>query len=156
LGFVAQGLAVPENARPQPLHGRGPTPAEELIVKVLEACLKALCAREKLSSAFIASRTDLETLVRRYRQGALAPRRQSHPGRVARCPRRPGTLSGPLRAGEHSAPPPNRAGGVYTAHPLTRLRPCDNAQKPGGKARHPVAARSKAAAFAVLRLSFWP
>ena len=69
---VAQGLAVPENARPQPLHGRGPTPAEELIVKVLEACLKALCAREKLSSAFIASRTDLETLVRRYRQGRLA------------------------------------------------------------------------------------
>jgi ribonuclease D len=72
LGLVAQGLAVPENARPQPLHGRGPTPAEELIVKVLEACLKALCAREKLSSAFIASRTDLETLVRRYRQGRLA------------------------------------------------------------------------------------
>src|SRR5206468_3718224 len=59
LGLVAEGLAVPENARPQPLHGRGPTPAEELIVKVLEACLKALCAREKLSSAFIASRTDL-------------------------------------------------------------------------------------------------
>ena len=72
LELVAQGLAVPENARPQPLHGRGPTPAEELIVKVLEACLKALCAREKLSSAFIASRTDLETLVRRYRQGRLA------------------------------------------------------------------------------------
>ena len=72
LGLVAQGLAVPESARPQPLHGRGPTPAEELIVKVLEACLKALCAREKLSSAFIASRTDLETLVRRYRQGRLA------------------------------------------------------------------------------------
>ena len=39
---------------------------------VLEACLKALCAREKLASAFIASRTDLETLVRRYRQGRLA------------------------------------------------------------------------------------
>src|SRR5919197_825205 len=72
LGLVAQGLAVPENARPQPLHGRGPTPAEELIVKVLEACLKALCARERLASAFIASRTDLETLVRRYRQGRLA------------------------------------------------------------------------------------
>ena len=72
LELVVQGLAVPENARPQPLHGRGPTPAEELIVKVLEACLKALCAREKLSSAFIASRTDLETLVRRYRQGRLA------------------------------------------------------------------------------------
>jgi ribonuclease D len=72
LECIAQGLAVPENARPQPLHGRGPTPAEELIVKVLEACLKALCAREKLSSAFIASRTDLETLVRRYRQGRLA------------------------------------------------------------------------------------
>jgi len=72
LTLVKQGLAVPEAARPQPLHGRGPTPAEELIVKVLEACLKALCAREKLASAFIASRTDLETLVRRYRQGRLA------------------------------------------------------------------------------------
>ncbi len=72
LGLVEQGLAVPEDARPQPLHGRGPTPAEELIIKVLEACLKALCAREKLSSAFIASRSDLETLVRRYRQGRLA------------------------------------------------------------------------------------
>src|SRR5215813_2794953 len=69
---ILRELAVPENARPQPLHGRGPTPAEELIVKVLEACLKALCAREKLSSAFIASRADLETLVRRYRQGRLA------------------------------------------------------------------------------------
>ena len=63
---------VPDAERPQPLHGRGPTPAEELIIKFLEACLKALCAREKLSSAFIASRTDLETLVRRYRQGRLA------------------------------------------------------------------------------------
>jgi ribonuclease D len=72
LALVEQGLAVPEDTRPQPLHGRGPTPAEELIVKVLEACLKALCAREKLSSSFIASRTDLETLVRRYRQGRLA------------------------------------------------------------------------------------
>ena len=72
LELVEQGLAVPEDARPQPLHGRGPTPAEELIVKVLEACLKALCAREKLSSSFIASRTDLENLVRRYRQGRLA------------------------------------------------------------------------------------
>lgn len=72
LTLVAQGLGVPESERPQPLHGRGPTPAEELIIKFLEACLKALCAREKLSSAFIASRTDLETLVRRYRQGRLA------------------------------------------------------------------------------------
>ncbi len=71
LTAVAHGLAVPEAERPQPLHGRGPTPAEELIVRFLEACLKALCAREKLSSAFIASRTDLETLVRRYRQGRL-------------------------------------------------------------------------------------
>jgi ribonuclease D len=71
LTLVEEGLAVPEAARPQPLHGRAPTPAEELIVKVLEACLKALCAREKLSSAFIASRSDLETLVRQYRQGRL-------------------------------------------------------------------------------------
>jgi len=71
LELVLHGLAVPEAERPHPLHGRGPTPAEELIIKVLEACLKALCAREKLSSAFIASRTDLETLVRRYRQGRL-------------------------------------------------------------------------------------
>ncbi len=72
LTLVTRGLAVPEAARPQPMHGRGPTPAEEPIVKVPEACLQHLCAREKLSSAFIASRTDLETLVRRYRQGRLA------------------------------------------------------------------------------------
>lgn len=72
LALVAQGLAMPEAARPQPVHGRRPTPAEELLVKFLEACLKALCAREQLSSACIASRSDLETLVRRYRQGRLA------------------------------------------------------------------------------------
>lgn len=72
VALVAEGLAVPEAERPQATQGRGPTPAEELIIKVLEASLKALCAREKLSSAFIASRADLETLVRRYRQGRLA------------------------------------------------------------------------------------
>lgn len=72
VALVAEGLAVPEAERPQPLQGRGPTPAEELMIKVLEASLKALCAREKLASAFIASRADLETLVRRYRQGRLA------------------------------------------------------------------------------------
>lgn len=73
LTVVAQGMAVPEAERPQPVHtGRGPTPTEELMIKFLEACLKALCSREKLSSTFIASRTELETLVRRYRQGRLA------------------------------------------------------------------------------------
>jgi hypothetical protein len=42
------------------------------LVKFLDACLKALCQREKLSPTFVASRTDLEVLVRRYRQGRLA------------------------------------------------------------------------------------
>jgi hypothetical protein len=63
---------VPENARPQPLHGRGPTPAEELIVKVLEACLKALCAREKLSSALLPVGRIWKLWYGRYRQGRLA------------------------------------------------------------------------------------
>lgn len=72
LAAVAAGLAVAEEDRPRPEQGRGPTATEELMVKFLDTCLKALCQREKLSSSFIASRMDLETLVRRYRQGRLA------------------------------------------------------------------------------------
>ncbi len=72
VALVARGLAVPEADRPQFVPGRMTPPAEELIIKVLDASLKALCAREKLSSSFIASRADLETLVRLYRQGRLA------------------------------------------------------------------------------------
>jgi ribonuclease D len=72
LAMVEQGLVVPEEEYPCSEQSRGPTPAEELLVKFLDACLKALCQREKLSPTFVASRTDLEVLVRRYRQGRLA------------------------------------------------------------------------------------
>lgn len=72
LAMVERGLAVTEDEYPCSEQSRGPTPAEELLVKFLDACLKALCQREKLSPTFVASRTDLEVLVRRYRQGRLA------------------------------------------------------------------------------------
>jgi hypothetical protein len=39
------------------------------MVKFLDTCLKALCAREKLPASFIASRGDLEDLVHRHRHG---------------------------------------------------------------------------------------
>jgi ribonuclease D len=72
LAMVERGLAVTEDEYPCSEQSRGPTPAEEVLVKFLDACLKALCQREKLSPTFVASRTDLEVLVRRYRQGRLA------------------------------------------------------------------------------------
>jgi ribonuclease D len=72
LAMVERGLAVPEDEYPCSEQSRGPTPAEEVLVKFLDACLKALCQREKLSPTCVASRTDLEVLVRRYRQGRLA------------------------------------------------------------------------------------
>lgn len=70
--MVQRGLAVAEDERPQPLNGHRPTQTEQLMVKFLDTCLKALCAREKLPASFIANRSDLEELVRRYRRGCLA------------------------------------------------------------------------------------
>jgi ribonuclease D len=72
LTMVQRGLAVAEGDRPQSLRHRRPTQTEKLMVKFLDTCLRAFCAREKLPASFIASRNDLEELVRRYRQGCLA------------------------------------------------------------------------------------
>ena len=73
LTAVQRGLEAPEADQPQPeSRDHRLTPSEELIVKFLDASLKALCQREKLPASFIASRSDLETLVRRYRQDRLA------------------------------------------------------------------------------------
>jgi ribonuclease D len=72
LEMVAQGLAMSEAERPQPIRGHRQSQSEKVIVRFLDACLKALCAREKLPVSAIANRGDLETLVRRYQQGRLA------------------------------------------------------------------------------------
>ena len=73
LAAVQRGLAVPEADQPQAENrDHRLTPSEELTVKFLDASLKALCQREKLPPSFIANRSDLETLVRRYRKGRLA------------------------------------------------------------------------------------
>jgi ribonuclease D len=69
LSAVQRGLEVAESERPLPLRSRRPTHTEKLMVKFLDTCLKALCAREKLPASFIASRSDLEDLVHRHRQG---------------------------------------------------------------------------------------
>ena len=72
LAAVHRGLAVPEADQPQPEYREHRlTPAEELIVKFLDTGLKALCQREKLPASFIGNRSDLETLVRRYRKDRL-------------------------------------------------------------------------------------
>lgn len=70
--MVEQGLAVAEEERPRRLRSsHRPNQTEKLMVKVLDACLKTLCAREKLPASFVMSRSDLEALVRRYHQGCL-------------------------------------------------------------------------------------
>ena len=72
LAAVQRGLAVPELDQPQPENREHRlTPTEELIVKFLDTCLKALAQREKLPPSFIGNRSDLETLVRRYRKDRL-------------------------------------------------------------------------------------
>jgi ribonuclease D len=70
--MVERGLAVAEHERPQPMRGHRQTQTEKVMVRFLDACLKALCAREKLPVSTVANRNDLESLVRRYRQGRLA------------------------------------------------------------------------------------
>lgn len=72
LTMVERGLAVPEAERPQPKGGHRTTQNEKVMVRLLDACLKALCVREKLPVSAVANRHDLESLVRRYRQGRLA------------------------------------------------------------------------------------
>jgi ribonuclease D len=72
LAMVSQGLAMIETERPQPIRSHRQSQSEKVIVRFLDACLKALCAREKMPVSAVANRGDLETLVRRYRQGRLA------------------------------------------------------------------------------------
>jgi ribonuclease D len=72
LHMVERGLAVAEHERPQPLRGHRQTQTEKVMVRFLDACLKALCAREKLPVSAVANRNELEKLVRRHRQGRLA------------------------------------------------------------------------------------
>ena len=72
LAAVQRGLAVPEADQPLAENREHRlTPAEELIVKFLDTSLKALSQREKLPPSFIGNRSDLETLVRRYRKDRL-------------------------------------------------------------------------------------
>jgi ribonuclease D len=72
LARVEQGLAVAEAARPVAMRQPRLSQKEELMVKLLDTCLKALCQRQKLSASCIGNRGDLETLVHRYRHGQLA------------------------------------------------------------------------------------
>jgi ribonuclease D len=72
LAAVQRGLAVPEADQPQPENREHRlTPTEELIVKFLDTSLKVLCQREKLPPSFIGNRSNLETLVRRFRKDRL-------------------------------------------------------------------------------------
>ena len=72
LAMVERGLAVPEADRPQPKRGHRTSQSEKVMVRFLDACLKALCVREKLPASAVANRQELESLVRRFRQGRLA------------------------------------------------------------------------------------
>jgi ribonuclease D len=72
LAIVERGLAVTEPERPLATRRPRLTQKEELMVKLLDTCLKALCQRQKLSAACIGNREDLEGLVYRYRHGSLA------------------------------------------------------------------------------------
>ena len=72
LAAVQRGLAVPEADQPQAENREHRlTPTEEMIVKFLDSGLKVLCQREKLPPSFVGNRSDLETLVRRYRKDRL-------------------------------------------------------------------------------------
>ena len=74
LAMVQRGLAVSEDERPQRLQtSYRPNQTEKLMVKVLDACLKTLCAREKLPASFVMSRNELERMVRLYRRGCVRP-----------------------------------------------------------------------------------
>jgi len=71
LAIVERGLTVTESERPQATRRPRLTQKEELMVKLLDTCLKALCHRQKLSATCIGNREDLEELVYHYRHGSL-------------------------------------------------------------------------------------
>ncbi|MGQ4808201.1 Ribonuclease D [Candidatus Entotheonellaceae bacterium PAL068K] len=74
LAMVQRGLAVPDADCPQPVQRVRLSRTEDLMVKFLDTYLKVLCQRRQLTPSCIASRTELEQLVRRYRQGRLGTR----------------------------------------------------------------------------------
>lgn len=67
--LVRRGLAVAADERPKAMRRIRLTRTEEIMVKLLDAYLRALCYRHKLPVSGLASRTDLEQLVYAYRHG---------------------------------------------------------------------------------------
>jgi ribonuclease D len=72
LPAVARGLAVDQADRPQVVRRYRRSQTEELMVKLLDTCLKALCQHHQLATSCVGTRADLEEFVSRYRQGRLA------------------------------------------------------------------------------------
>ena len=69
LQAVACGLAAAEEHRPHPTRRWRLSQSETLMVKFLDACLRALCQRHQLSAPSVGIHADLEELVYRYRRG---------------------------------------------------------------------------------------
>ena len=69
LQAVACGLAAAEEHRPHPTRRWRLSHSENLMVKFLDACLRALCQRHQLSAPSVGIHADLEELVYRYRRG---------------------------------------------------------------------------------------
>jgi ribonuclease D len=75
LQAVARGLAAAEEHRPHPTRRWRLSQSENLMVKFLDACLRALCQRHQLSVPSVGTHADLEELVYRYRRGDLETHR---------------------------------------------------------------------------------
>ena len=73
--LVRCGLTVADDERPKAIRRKRLTRTEELMVKLLDAYLKALCYRHKLPASGLASRADLEELVHAYRHRQLTSNR---------------------------------------------------------------------------------
>lgn len=71
LALVERGLNVAEADRPRSQRKYRLTRTEELMVKFIDAYLKALCQDKKLSAPSIANRADIEQLVYLYRRDKL-------------------------------------------------------------------------------------
>lgn len=71
LALVERGLNVAEADRPRSQRKYRLTRTEELMVKFVDAYLKALCQDKKLSAPSIANRADIEQLVYLYRRDKL-------------------------------------------------------------------------------------
>jgi ribonuclease D len=69
LQAIARGLAAAEEHRPHPTRRWRLSQSENLMVKFLDACLRALCQRHQLSAPSVGTHADLEELVYRYRHG---------------------------------------------------------------------------------------